>query len=415
VATRLADRGHEVTVATSRLAERQGRNVDGVRIEEFAVTGNLVRGMTGDADADAYREYVLAGNYDAFMVKAAQQWTFDALIPVLDRMTKPKVFVPCGFSGLYDPAYAEYYRRMPEWLAKFDQLVFCASDYRDINLARAHALTNFTVIPNGASEREFLVERDAAFRRRHGIPEDAFVVLTVGSLTGLKGHRELAQAFALARFPDNRPAVLLLNGNDPVRKAGLRGFLGRGVKPLLLRAGLEGPLKALGFSTEPRLKDLVAKINESMPAKRALLTDLPRPELIQAYLNSDLFVFASNVEYSPLVLYEAAAAGLPFLSAPVGNAEEIAGWTGGGEIFPASRDALGYTRADPAVLAKHIESLAARERDRAAYSDAGRRNWREKFTWQRIAGRYEDLFARLLTEHIEHAAADSRPVAGRPG
>jgi glycosyltransferase involved in cell wall biosynthesis len=410
VAIRLAEHGHQVTVATSRLPEREADKIDEVEIAAFDVRGNLVRGISGEADA--YRRFVLQGNYDVFLVKAAQQWTFDALIPVLDRMTKPKIFVPCGFSGLYDPAYAEYYRRMPEWLAKFDQLVFYASDYRDINLARAHAPTNFTVIPNGASEREFLVERDAAFRRRHGIAEDAFVVLTVGSLTGLKGHRELAQAFALARFPDNRPAVLLLNGNDPFRKAGLRGFLGREVKPLLLRAGLEGPLKALGFSTEPRLKDLVAKINESMPATRALLTHLPRSELIQAYLNSDLFVFASNVEYSPLVLYEAAAAGLPFLSVPVGNAEEIARLTGGGEICPAPRDARGYTRPDPATLARHMESLAVREQDRRAYGEAGRRNWREQFTWQRIALRYEDVFVRLLEEKARHVATDTRPVAG---
>ena len=41
--------------------------------------------------------------------------------------------------------------------------------------------------------------------------------------------------------------------------------------------------------------------------RRAVVIDLPRAELIQAYLNSNLFVFASKVEYSPLVLYEAAA------------------------------------------------------------------------------------------------------------
>jgi glycosyltransferase involved in cell wall biosynthesis len=182
---------------------------------------------------------------------------------------------------------------------------------------------------------------------------------------------------------------------------------------VLLRAGLSGLLKALGFNTAPRLQDRVAQINRGAPAKRAMLVDLPRPELVQAYLNSDLFVFASNIEYSPLVLYEAAAAGLPFLSVPVGNAEEIARWTEGGEICPAPRDARGYTRPDPATLARHMESLAAREQDRNVYGESGRRNWREQFTWQRIALRYEDVFVRLLEEKARHAGTDARPVAGQ--
>jgi glycosyltransferase involved in cell wall biosynthesis len=128
-----------------------------------------------------------------------------------------------------------------------------------------------------------------------------------------------------------------------------------------------------------------------------LLVDLPRSELVQAYLNSDLFVFASNVEYSPLVLYEAAAAGLPFLSVPVGNAEEIARWTDGGEICPAPQDDRGYTRVDPAVLAEHIGRLAADPKRLEALSKQGRKNWAERFTWERITDQYEMVFNRLVT------------------
>lgn len=411
IAVRLVERGHQVTVATTRLPERRSGDIHGVKIAGFKVSGNLVRGMRGEVDA--YRRYVLESDYDLFMVKAAQQWTFDALVPVLDRMTKPKIFVPCGFSGVYEPSFAHYYQRIPEFMRKFDHLIFYASDYRDINLAREHGLSNLTVLPNGADEREFLVPADRSFRSRHGIPENAFVLLTVGSLKGLKGHRELAEAFALAQFPGDKPAVLILNGNNPYTSGGLRRFLSWLLRRVLLRAGLGGLLKALGYKVEPPLQDLVARINRATPVKRAMLVSLPRPELVQAYLNSDLFVFASNVEYSPLVLYEAAAAGLPFLSVPVGNADEIARWTGAGEICPAPRDSLGYTRPDPSTLARHIESLAVRAQDRRSYGEAGKRNWREQFTWQKITDRYEDVFVRLLEERARHAATDARAVAGQ--
>src|SRR5687767_10096703 len=96
IAERLVDEGHSVVVATTQLAQRQSRNVNGVRIEEFAVSGNTVRGMKGEIER--YREYVLRQDYDILMIKAAQQWTFDALIPVLQKIRKPKIFVPCGFS-----------------------------------------------------------------------------------------------------------------------------------------------------------------------------------------------------------------------------------------------------------------------------------------------------------------------------
>jgi glycosyltransferase involved in cell wall biosynthesis len=143
-----------------------------------------------------------------------------------------------------------------------------------------------------------------------------------------------------------------------------------------------------------------------------MLVNLPRGELVQAYLNGDLFVFASNVEYSPLVLYEAAAAGLPFLSVPVGNAEEIARWTGGGEICPAARDAQGYTRVDPQALAAHIEALASNPARLQALGEAGRRNWLEKFTWEKIIRCYEAIFERLVSERRANVGAISRPSGG---
>jgi glycosyltransferase involved in cell wall biosynthesis len=424
LAERLAERGHEVTVATTYLTARQERVLNSVRIKEFRVSGNMASGIAGEVDS--FRDYVLNGDYDILMVKAAQQWTFDALVPVLDRITRPKVFVPCGFSGLFEPAFADYFHRMPELLRKFDHLVFYASDYRDINFARAHGLSNYIVLSNGASEREFLVSADRDFRRRHGIAENAFVMLTVGTLNGLKGHRELAEAFEHARLPDL--SVLILNGNKAERAPlgrlvaqfprRLRNFYRTGgviriakwiLRPLLLRARLGWLLERLGY--KPALDALVARINRGSPGKRIMLTDLTRNELVQAYLNSNLFVFASNVEYSPLVLYEAAAAGLPFLSVPVGNAEEIAHWTGGGEICPAPQDAQGYTRVDPRVLAERMQALSSNSEKLKALGEAGRRNWLDRFTWEKITTRYEDLFNRLLAEKAGNAGAPTRLVA----
>jgi glycosyltransferase involved in cell wall biosynthesis len=126
------------------------------------------------------------------------------------------------------------------------------------------------------------------------------------------------------------------------------------------------------------------------PAKKLLIvSDYPRQDLVQAYMAADLFVFASNIEYSPLVLFESVAAGTPFLSVPVGNAEEIAKWTGGGIICPANKDARGYTRVDPKVLAREIAKAIEAPTTLAVLGQAGYAAWKSNYTWDAIATQYE--------------------------
>lgn len=407
LAERFVAKGHTVTVATSRLAARTSTELNGVHIQEFTASGNFVSGITGEIRN--YQDYVISGQFDVIMIKAAQQWTFDALWPVLDRIPAAKVFIPCGFSGLFEPSYAEYFRQLPDILRKFDHLIFYASDYRDINYTKAQGIDTYSIVPNGASEQEFLEQPDPEFRGSLGIGQDELLLLTVGSMTGLKGHLEVAKAFDLMDLRGGK-AALILNGNKCVQTfANLTQLIQKlmGVIRLyglkyMAKHILKVALRSIGIRVgkDDELETTLASIR-SQTGKNVLVTDLPRHSLIQAFMAADLFVFASNVEYSPLVLFETAAAGTPFLSVPVGNSEEIARWTGAGVICPAERDAKGYTRVDPKELALQMETLA---RDRALLKElgeAGRNSWKNKYTWSVIADQYEDIFRRLVTGKAE--------------
>jgi glycosyltransferase involved in cell wall biosynthesis len=123
--------------------------------------------------------------------------------------------------------------------------------------------------------------------------------------------------------------------------------------------------------------------------KRVLCLDLPRPDVINAFLESDLFVFASKVEYSPLVLFEAAAAGTPFLTVPAGNAAEIVRWTGGGLLCPADVDAKNYVKVSPDVLAAEMQRMMRSPALLKQLGAAGQQAWRDRFTWATIAKSYE--------------------------
>jgi len=404
LAERLVERGHKVSVATTKVPMRDFASLNGVDIHEFDVKGSWVSGMTGEVAE--YQRFILEGDFDVVMIYAAQQWTFDALWPVLDKLGSSTVFVPCGFSGLYEPGYEKYFQALPEVLAKLDHLVFNATKYRDIDFARQCGLERFSVFPNGASETEFSVAIDPTFRARHDIPEESFVFLTVGSFTGLKGHQELVNAFSRLNLPSGQHATLILNGNEVQRlERGLRDYAWKFIG-MIMERGLFVSLKQIvkkliGESSSPRV--IADTINKSQKNKLVQLTDFSRPELTQAFMAANLFVFASNIEYSPLVLFEAAAAGTPFLSVDVGNAAEIAQWTGAGVMCPSSVDAKGYTRVDESVLAKSMAELMANNDLLDALGVAAKKNWSARFSWGKITDQYEQLFFQLSRDKEKHA------------
>lgn len=481
LAERFVAAGHDVTVCTTRLPERDFKTHNGVAIEEFDISGNRANGMHGEIQR--YVAYLRAFDGDAILIKAAQQWTFDASWDALDHINARKVFIPCGFSGLYEPAYREYFQQLPDILRKWDHLIFYAENYRDIDFARAHKLERRSFLPNGASEFEFASAPPPGIRARLGIPDDALLVMTVGSPINSKGHTELAQAFTRLD-PKGRTLALLLNGNwpqppappvakasesateeadrsgleerplvipnhvradhaqrrsladiggkamDTLRRLGVKAFVSRAAAWLYFRIlgvlrKLFSPLSsAFAAATDrlrsalqphvplppppplpPRQKTVDDYVDDiaAQADKIVRKTNLPREDLIAALFSADLFVFASNVEYSPLVLFEACAAGLPFLTVPVGNAEEIVKWTGGGELCPAAKDERGYTRADPAVLADRIQALLDAPERRRELGMAGRSAWEVSYNWGVIAPRYEAILRgepSMITEPV---------------
>ena len=413
IAERLAAAGHDVGVATRVHPDRKTDVHNGVRIHAFNVTGNLVTGMRGEVDR--YRRFLTGFDGDAILIKAAQQWSFDALWPVVDRIKARKVFVPCGFSSLYEPSFKDYFRQLPDILRKFDHLIFYAEHYRDIDFARTNGIAHFSIVPNGASEIEFGREgrQDGRLRGELGIPSTDLVFLSVGAPINAKGHDIVAQAFAQVDL-GGRGATLILNGDWPAKwftadhframlrpftnldsiQRGIRLFRDAGVKAVVARLfpqprGRQSNEELAGLG-QPKAGTPATSI-PSPAQKTVLRVDLPRDKVVDAFFEADLFVFASRVEYSPLVLFEAAAAGAPFLTVPAGNADEIVRWTGGGWLCPADVDERGYTKVSPAVMAQEIEKGIRSPDYLRKLGAAGRQAWLDRFTWAKIAKSYERI------------------------
>lgn len=365
--------GHDVTIAARKIPERKSLVHNGVKIVEFDVRSaissgmSIVNGLTGETKK--YQDFLRKSDYDIFMTYAAQQWTTDLSFDVLDEIKARKVMVPCGYSALYMDEYKAYFKRLPGYLRKFDATVYMAEDYRDINFAKEHRLQNTHFIPNGADETEFSQplskKRKAELKKKYGL--QGLVIMTVANYTGEKGHSELVWLFK--RLPIPRATLVSAGGITP------------------------------GIGSYDMFKGQADRINTSrkFTGKHVVMIDgKMRKEVVDLLKMADIFVFLSNIECSPLVLFESAAAGTPFIASDAGNSSEIARWTGGGIIAKSYNVPNGRVAADLRDSLAQVTKLAYNPLLRRRLGKQAHQTWLQNYTWEKIAKQYEQLYLDLL-------------------
>lgn len=379
----LACLGHSVTVATSFREDRRFTDLNGVRIEPFKIGGNEVRGYEAESgEIERYRNFVKQGDFDVVVNFAAQQWATDLCLPILPEINARKVSVPTGFSGFYNPEYQNYFERMKGWIKHYDANVCLSDGYVDVDFARQNGARNIIIIPNGASAEEFSAPSDVNIRKELGLSEETFLILTVGSHTGLKGHKEAIEVFKRSALES---AALLIIGNPVNAKKKSEYSLWQRFKMMVRSA-------RLGYN-EYGCEDFCKRAE--VTSKNIFVRDWPREKTVQAFKQSDLFLFLSNIECSPIVLFEAMAGGTAFVSTDVGNAREIAGWSGSGLIVPTEKKGL-FSYADITKSVQVIRGICQDRAKREELAQNGFRAWKEKFTWEKITVRYEELYKSLL-------------------
>ena len=358
----LVRRGHRVTVATTALPGRSFRQVGGVEVEGFAVEGRAADRITGESSR--YRRFLLEHDCDVMMNYAAQQWATDLALQVVGPTWERRVNVlaPCGYSALHDdlslrwPRFRDYFRRsLPVALPLYDAVVYHSPSLRDAAFGSRLGLRNGVIIRNGTDESEFGTVPGATFRRKYGITT-THMGLCVANYLPDKGHDRIIEA---VRRMDRGDFTMVCIG-----------------APSDLLPRLEGEAAGLPIR---------------------FLSGLPRPDTVAAFFEADLFLFASRIEASPLVLIEAMAAGLPFVSTDVGNVREYAG----GRVVA------------PDALAAEASALLDNPGLRRALGAAGRKEWEESLTWTRIVDRWDALYLRLHREKMERRRPRLRaPSAG---
>lgn len=343
ISERLVAKGHDVTVATAQDPTRTFSELNGVQVASFDIKGNSTSGVHGDPEE--YRSFVREFGADVILNYAAQIWTTDLSFDLLDGLTAKKVLVPCGYL-LDNPVFAEYYKALPAHLKRYDALVYMSRSYQDFRFGEQVGVGDKAVIiPNGASEEEFTAEVPS-FKEAMGI-KTPLMALAVSNHYHLKGHRRIIDAFIATGHKDT---TLVIIGEH------------------------EGPPWANCYYS--------CRLRSWMDRRIRILQGVPRELVVAAYKEADVFVLGSDIECAPLVIYEAMAAGTPFVSTDCGNVKDNV--TAGVIVdsMSAMTEAIKTFLEDPGL--------------RQAYGERGREKWMRDHTWSRIADQYEALYMKLV-------------------
>jgi glycosyltransferase involved in cell wall biosynthesis len=349
----LAEWGHDVTVATSHTSERKELLLNGVTIKEFDLAGNSVDGIRGDSSE--FVNFIRTGEFDIIMNYAAQIWSTDIVFPELRSLRAKKVLVPCGYSQLRNPRFGGYFSSLPDILRQYDSLVYLSPNYIDTKFGEDHGLTNGIVIPNAADEQEFLNAQKNEFRKVRGIGNRTLII-NVSNHSNLKGHEFFWNC--IGTFDQGKIASALI-GNS--------------------------------YFTGPKkwLKECYTECKITAWKRNGiLLENLPRRDVINAYTDADIFLFGSQVECSPLVMFESFASKTLFVTTDCGNVSDYS-------------DIVCIVRNEKEAVDVIHDFIGNRAKYQARI-EKGYSLFLEKLNWRAIAKQYEELYASLLHgSHLE--------------
>jgi len=206
-----------------------------------------------------------------------------------------------------------------------------------------------TVIANGVDTdrmRSLPPEGRAALRGGMSVSDQEFVWLAVGRFEVAKDYPNMLRAFAAVREREPR-AVLVIVG----------------------QGSLQAEAEAL--TAELRLREAVRFLGA-------------RDDVPAVMSAADGYVMSSAWEGMPMVLLEAAAAGLPIVATAVGGNGEVVRDGESGFLVPA--------RDSEVLRAGMLRLMALPEEQRRAMGERGREHVRANYGLQRVAERWERVY-----------------------
>ena len=247
------------------------------------------------------RLFLLNGGWDVIVFHAYDTILYTAL-PLLHEIASHKILVSHGYPALQWAPVMKFpfglgrvsrgflsSLSMPFWLRRLDRVVYL-SEKKDWNAFYDHLLASISgykgvrVIPNGVCPNPGSTD-PADFRKRHGIPSEAIVLLCVANYSRRKDQGFAARAFRAAALPD---AILIFIGSE-----------------------------FNSYSNQFMAQDQPF-INKPGHGRVIWLEKQSRDETLNAFSACDIFVLSADHEAQPIALLEAMRVGKPWIARNAG-------------------------------------------------------------------------------------------------
>jgi glycosyltransferase involved in cell wall biosynthesis len=356
IAERLAiNKDLKIYIATSKIYKNQKKKeiINSVNIRRFNIKGNYIENFSGEKNS--YIKFLINSKFDVILFYAAQQWTFDIALDILNDIKSKKIFCPCGFSKINKITYKNYFLKISECINIFDKVIFHSNQYQDFFF-----LKNFlekkkiSIISNAADNNFFNLSKNKTFN-------DRITFLNVSNLVpGKRQDLSIFVAFIISFF---------------IRKKINFYFVGNYVQSSNLKK------KLIFIVFYYYLNILRLTFNLIFFKKKIIfLENLTRDKVIDLYKNSNFFLFTSRVECSPIVIFEALASGLPFFSLKSGNIDEI-----------CKKTKAGICKNNFIKLSFAIIKILSNSKKLTQMSKNGILNFRMIYNWEKIFKKYENI------------------------
>jgi len=356
----LADRGHDVVVATGP-PEQTGALLEPnlkAHVERFDICGGPLLRDGVQGDKGRYVDFVRNGGFDALLAMCLDTWPVSLLLNDLPDLSFRKVLFSHGFS-----AHNWYPQRRPPWglvawlrgmaftartfryLRFFDAVVF-NSERRDFGRFLDHKIAawighpKIAIMPNSV-DPAFFHTTAVSFRDTFNIRQHT-MFLCVANYSARKNQPLALQAFLQAAVPGAALVFIGSESNDYSR----------------------------------HLEQAADRANLAPGSAIHVLTGVSRALTIAAFHEATAFVLPAVEETQPFVLLESMAAGLPFISTPTGCVSEMPG---------------GLLSGNASEIAEAMRNLANDSSRREALVSAGKEFAQKHCSRERSVEQMEEL------------------------
>jgi len=375
--TCLSRRGHEVHLLTRRLPlhESDEEEIDGVKEYRYSFNKKLPYPFLRSTFHNCRSSFnSLHSNSSFHIINFHQPFTAVGVLSSRASRGIPTVytchslsfeeFASRSSSPQHTRQWGSYWlqlfgRKLAEktLLAKSKRIVVL-SEYTREKIQKIYGLpeSKIEIIPGAVSLNRFKTQDDkAAIRRRLGISDDCFVLLTIRNLVPRMGIENLIEAMKLV-VQKTENILLVLGGEGPLAEK---------LQNMTRQGEVRAFVRMTGF--------------------------IPEEQLLSYYQMADLFILPTKeLEGFGMVTVEALASGLPVLGTPVGGTREILAHLGPEFIFA---DSTPVAMAE--LILKTIETWSRDPKIYRNISQKCREVAERHYSWDVHIDRLEGLFHKM--------------------